>query len=133
MKNLGLAILITFLLATTISWSVEAVEVTSDTATVSWIPPTTNTDGSPLIDLAGYKVYHRTGPTYSTEGVDAGNVTSIQFAGLSEGTHYFVVTAYDVVGIESAYSNEVVKTINFTIPPPPPETTTPNPPIAAVE
>lgn len=129
MKNLGLIILVAFLLAATISWSGE---VTSDTATVSWTPPTHNTDGTEINDLAGYRVYHRTGPTYATEGVDAGNVTSIQFAGLEEGTHYFVVTAYDVVGIESAYSNEVERIINFTPPPPPPNTTVPNPPIAAV-
>jgi len=29
-------------------------------ATVSWIPPTTNTDGTALTDLAGYKVYYGT-------------------------------------------------------------------------
>ena len=28
--------------------------------TLSWDPPTTNADGTPLTDLAGYKVYYGT-------------------------------------------------------------------------
>ena len=31
--------------------------VATGSATLSWTPPTTNTDGSPLTNLAGYKVY----------------------------------------------------------------------------
>ena len=110
MKKLGLLILTIFLIATTFAWAAP----TTDTATISWTPPSTNTDGSPLTDLGGYKVYHRTGPTYDTPGVDVGNMTSHQITGLLEATHYFVITAYDVVGNESVYSNEVIRTINFT-------------------
>ena len=125
MKNLGLSILVAFLLTTTIAWSVEVID---DTATLSWSAPTTNIDGSVLTDLAGYKVYHRKGTTYSTAGQDAGDVTGIQFVGLSEGEHCFVVTAYDTSGNESVYSNEVCKTINFT----PPDTTPPDQPVDVV-
>lgn len=110
MKKLGLTLIVIFLIATTFAWAAP----TTDTATVSWDAPTTNTDGSPLTDLAGYKVYHRTGPTYDTPGVDVGNVTSYQFTELTEGTHSFVVTAYDTSGNESIYSNEGDRTINFT-------------------
>ncbi|HZX49313.1 MAG TPA: fibronectin type III domain-containing protein, partial [Nitrospirota bacterium] len=44
-------------------------------AILTWDPPTTNSDGSPLTDLAGYKVYY--GPTsgnYSAV-IDVANVT----------------------------------------------------------
>ena len=83
-------------------------------ATLSWDAPTTNEDGTPLEDLAGYKVYRGTAPrTYGTP-VDVGNVLSHNIIGLGEGTHYFAVTAYDTSGNESKYSNEVSKTIKVT-------------------
>ena len=31
--------------------------VATGSATLSWLPPTTNIDGSPLTNLAGYKIY----------------------------------------------------------------------------
>ena len=43
--------------------------------------------------------------------VDVGNVTTYTVTGLADGaTYYFAVTAYDSVGNESGYSNEVVYT-----------------------
>ena len=88
------------------------------TVTLTWDPPTTNADGTPLTDLAGYKVYH--GTTSRTYGppVDAGNVTSYTLTGIPEGVRYFTVTAYDTSGNESTYSNEVQKQV--VIPPMPP-------------
>ena len=111
MKISGLILLTIFLIATTLAWAAP----TTDTATVCWTPSTTNTDGSLLTDLGGFKVYRRTELTYATTGVSVGNdVTCYQFTGLQEGIHYFVVTAYDTSGNESVYSNEVNRTINFT-------------------
>lgn len=85
----------------------------SNTATLSWQAPTTNVDGTELTDLAGFKIYYgKASGTYS-EVTDINNplTTEYMIEGLAEGTYYFAATAYDVMGNESDYSNEVSKTI----------------------
>jgi hypothetical protein len=79
-------------------------------ATISWNPPTTNEDNTPLTDLAGYKVYYgAVSGNYSTS-INVGNVTTYQISNLTDGlTYYFATTAYDTSGNESVYSNEVSK------------------------
>src|SRR4030067_3464961 len=80
-------------------------------ANLTWDPPTNNSDGSPLIDLAGYKVYY--GPTsgnYNTV-LNVANVTGYTVAGLNDNTtYYFATTAYNTSSIESVFSSEVSKT-----------------------
>ncbi len=78
------------------------------TINLAWDAPTTNVDGTPLTDLAGYKVYVGTAPgTYGTSG-NVGNVTTYILSGLTSGqTYYIAVTAYDSDNNESDYSNEV--------------------------
>ena len=62
-------------------------------------------------DLAGYKVYYGTASgTYGTP-VNVGNVTTYTVTGLADGQkYYFAATAFDTLGSESGYSNEVVYT-----------------------
>jgi len=79
----------------------------SSSVTLTWNP---NTES----DLAGYKVYRATSSgTYGAPiATVQGNTTSYIATGLQFGTTYFfVVTAYDIAGNESAYSNEVSKSI----------------------
>ncbi|MFQ5735863.1 MAG: fibronectin type III domain-containing protein [Thermodesulfobacteriota bacterium] len=83
-------------------------------ATINWSPVTTNIDGSPLTELAGYRVHYGTEPGVYTTTVDIADPTaaSAVISGLQAGTtYYFVVTAYDTSGNQSAYSNEGVKTL----------------------
>jgi hypothetical protein len=80
--------------------------------TLTWDAPTTNADGSPLTNLAGYKVYWKTvGNNYTNaNSKDLGNVTTAKISisiGTSIPTRYYVVTAYNTGGKESAFSNEV--------------------------
>jgi PA14 domain/Divergent InlB B-repeat domain len=77
----------------------------------TWIPPTTNSDGTPLKDLAGFKVYYGTASRTYSKVINAGNVNSYIVSNLSDGTYYFAVTAYNVVGNEGNFSNEVVRTV----------------------
>ena len=77
--------------------------------TLNWTPPTTNTDGTPLTDLAGYKLYYGTSSGNYGSPIDVNNVTTYTISNLTVGSYYFVVTAYDLSGNESDYSNEVVK------------------------
>ena len=80
------------------------------TATLSWKAPTTNTDGTPLTDLGGYKIHYGTASGSYTATVVVGKTTTYAFA-LPAGTYYFAVTTYDTLGSESGFSNEVTKTV----------------------
>jgi len=89
-------------------------------AVLFWDPPTTNADGTPLTDLAGYKLYYGTTSGNYSNSIDVGNVTTFQINNLTDGlTYYFAATAYDTSGNESSFSNEVSKTISSPPPPPP--------------
>jgi|GEM_PF-2418692 len=58
-------------------------------------------------DVVGYKIYYGnfSGSYHSFHTVT--NRTTYTVTGLSEGTYYFAVTAFDSAGNESGYSNEV--------------------------
>ena len=91
----------------------ESIHPSTGTATITWIAPTTNIDGSPLTDLAGFKVYYGTTSGYYPQAIDVGAVTTYQVANLPAGaTYYFVVTGYNQAGVESDHTVEGSKTIN---------------------
>lgn len=82
----------------------------------SWTAPTTNTDGSPLTDLASYRLYYGASASpcpgssfLQVESVTSSPVSSqmmsARLTGLMTGTRYFVsVSAVDATGSESACS-----------------------------
>jgi hypothetical protein len=73
----------------------------SGEVTLAWDP---NTEA----DLAGYRVYYGTSSRDYGVTLDVGNWTSCTIGGLQQGkTYYFAVTAYDTVGNESDFSEEV--------------------------
>lgn len=75
---------------------------------LQWTAPTTNANGTPNTDLAGYKVYQGTTSRQYGAGVDVKNVTTYTVQNLQAGqTYYFAVTAYDTAKNESVKSNEV--------------------------
>ena len=80
---------------------------------VSWNAPTTNTNGTPLTNLAGFKVYWGTAPgnyTSSATIMNPGLATYVVDS-LTPNTYHFVVTAINSSGTESSFSNPVSKTI----------------------
>lgn len=80
--------------------------------TCTWSAPTTNADGTPLTDLAGFHVYYGQASRAYVPPIDVGNVTTFMVPNLSTGqTYYFAVTAYDWSGNESPWSNELSVTI----------------------
>lgn len=79
-------------------------------ATLSWDSPTANADGTPLTDLAGFKVYYGTSSGNYNNFIDVGNVSSYTLDNIPPGTTtYFAITAYDTEGNESIFSNETNK------------------------
>jgi hypothetical protein len=84
----------------------------------SWVAPTTNTDGSPLTDLAFYRLYYSTASTpcpgsflpvaSPTPSPQINDKLTYRLTGLSVGALYFVaITAVDSGGLESACSSAV--------------------------
>ena len=89
-----------------------------DKRTVCWDWPITNTDGSPLTDLAGAKVYWSdiSGKYLDITSKDIGMATTEGTTGACyvvteslNGKYYFSVTAYNTAKVESVFSNEVSK------------------------
>ena len=82
-------------------------------ATVSWEAPTTNSDGTPLTDLAGYRIYYGSSPENlgNTVQIKSIGLQTFVFEDLQSGTWYFAVMAVAANGTESKLSNIVYKTI----------------------
>jgi hypothetical protein len=81
--------------------------------TLSWLAPTTNTNGSPVTQLSGYTIYYGTSPSALTQSVvvNGASSTGYEITGLAAGTWYFAVTANAADGAESAMSNVSSDTI----------------------
>jgi hypothetical protein len=68
-------------------------------------------------DLDGYKIYYGLASGNYGTPVDVGNVEQHTLTGLEEGKTYFLAaTAYDLDGNESAFSDELVHNVPFSIP-----------------
>jgi len=87
----------------------------NDSVTLTWTPPTQNTDDSALTDLASYNIYFGSspgGPYSNTDIVTDANANTHIVSGLPVGAWYFVATAVNSLGIESDLSNEAMKLID---------------------
>ena len=95
------------------AYSISVEQASLGSATLSWTPPTQRIDGTPLENLAGYRIRYGTAPGSYTSQLQIPNagITSCVIENLPPGTYYFVAIAYDSVGLESAPSTAVSKTI----------------------
>jgi hypothetical protein len=95
------------------AFAIQVVGTATGSATLIWQPPTGNTDGSPLSNLAGYHVYWGTtqGNYSSSTALNNPGLTSYVIQQLTPATWYFVVTAVNSSGVESNYSNVVSKAV----------------------
>lgn len=79
--------------------------VVFENATLNWTP---NTEAN----LAGYKLYWGLEAGKYQKPIDLGKVTHLPLSNLLKGaTYFFVVTAYNIAGKESGFSNEVSKSL----------------------
>jgi hypothetical protein len=95
------------------AFAINVVDVSNTGAELSWTPPTQNTDGSSLSNLAGYRIAYGTNPNALTQSVQVSNVgiTRYTIDNLSPGTYYFAVRAYTSNGTESANSTVASKVV----------------------
>ncbi|HEY4369122.1 MAG TPA: putative Ig domain-containing protein [Steroidobacteraceae bacterium] len=94
-------------------FSIQVTATSDGRVTLSWSPPTENTDGTPITDLSGYKIRYGTSPSALTQtlSIDNSGVTSYVLENLSPATWYFAVVAVTSSGSESSDSNVVNKKI----------------------
>lgn len=94
-------------------FSISVTDAGTGTATLSWVPPTENSDGSVLTDLAGYRIMYGQGADDLSQKVSLSNPSLNRFLieNLTSGTWYFAVVAVDAEGTESPLSNLASKTI----------------------
>jgi hypothetical protein len=63
-------------------------------------------------DLGGYKLYYGTASQAYSQVIDVGKGTQVTVSNLNQGvTYFFAVTAYNLQGAESDYSNEIHQSV----------------------
>jgi Putative Ig domain/Fibronectin type III domain len=99
--------------ATLPAFAVTVNEIGTKSATLSWSAPTVNTDGSPLANLAGYRIYFGTSKTELKQSITVSSIgiTTYVISNLSSGTYYFAIRAYTTTGSESDLSNVVSRSV----------------------
>jgi hypothetical protein len=96
------------------AFSIAVVKATVNSATLSWTPPSVNTDGSSISDLAGYTIVYGTSQDALNQSVRIDNATASTWTSdnFPSGTYYFAVKAFTAGGVESALSSVVSKVFN---------------------
>ncbi|MEL6447926.1 MAG: putative Ig domain-containing protein [Pseudomonadota bacterium] len=92
-------------------FSITVSAVANASLTINWTPPTQNVDGSPVVGLAGFKIFYgqSSGSYPNVIDVNNGGLTSYTVENLTPGTWYLAMTATDSSGLESALSYEITK------------------------
>ncbi len=111
---------VVFLVIPVISLAVSALAVEAGSLDLAWTGPTINADGTPLVDLAGYRIYLGASglPRCPDESFGAvafppsaptsGETLAYQVPGLTPGTTYVaLITAVDSSGNESGCAGPV--------------------------
>jgi hypothetical protein len=95
------------------AFAIAVQKSTSGTATLSWVPPATNVDGTPITNLAGFRIAYGQSAASLTQSLDipSPGVTSAVIENLAVGTWYFAVKAYTSTNVESDLSNLAQKTV----------------------
>jgi hypothetical protein len=85
-------------------------EPSTTALTLTWQPPTENSDGTPLLDLAGYYIYlGRESEVYDDVLLlDNPGLTTFVIDNLEPGTYFLAATAFNASGVESSLSAELV-------------------------
>ncbi len=95
------------------SFSITIEAISTGSATLSWTPPTENTDGTALTDLAGYRIYWGTtvGSYPNSLTIDNPGITTYVVENLAPGSYAFVATSINADGVESGYSAPATRSV----------------------
>jgi hypothetical protein len=97
------------------AFSIEVVAAGTATGsvTLNWSPPTQNEDGSQLTNLAAYRIlWSRDGGALSNSvRINNPSVTRYVVEGLTPGTYEFAATAINSAGVESRFSNSIIRVV----------------------
>lgn len=94
-------------------FNLTASPVVTASVTLHWVAPTENVDGTPLNDLAGFRVLYGTSPTALDQTLElpSPEMTSVVIEELHSDTYYFAVKAYTSDSVESDISELLWKAI----------------------
>jgi len=94
--------------------STATTTVAGTSLTLGWVAPTENSNGTPITDLAGYKIHYGTASANYTKVVAVSNPSLSRYVldSLESGTYFLAITAYNSKGIESTLSGEISATLN---------------------
>ncbi|HKE95386.1 MAG TPA: putative Ig domain-containing protein, partial [Povalibacter sp.] len=95
------------------AFSIAVSAIGTGSATLSWVPPTQNTDGTSLTNLASYQIMYGRSASDLTQTITVSNpsVNTYVVENLTTGAWYFAVVAVNTSGTASALSNVASKTI----------------------
>lgn len=95
-------------------FSIDVTQIALGSVTLSWTPPAENTDGSPLTNLGGYRIYFGKSQTTLDQviAIDSPGITTYVIDNLSPSTYYFAMSSINTHGIESELSQTLSKTIS---------------------
>jgi hypothetical protein len=95
------------------AFDVTVMSQTLGSVSLSWDAPALNTDGTPVSNLKGYKVFYGLASRQYTSSLPLNDatLTSVTIEQLKSATWYFAVKAISSSGLESDFSQEVTKTV----------------------
>ncbi len=96
------------------AFPIAVTQMANGSATIEWVAPTENTNGTPLTNLAGYRIYYGTSASAMTKTVQIAHPSTVSYevTNLSPGTWYFSVRSYTSANVESNNSPVASKTID---------------------
>ena len=95
-------------------FTLTVTQIATGTATVSWLPPLKNTDGSTLLDLHGFQIHFGRSAASLNQVVKISNASISRHVidNLSSGAWYFAVSAINSRGNQSALSGVRSKVVD---------------------
>ena len=89
---------------------------TDKSVTLSWNPPTQNSDGSSIDNLAGYTLHYGTSSEDYTGSIEITSPTATSYvvsgSNFPPGTYYFAISAYNAQQVSSSLSGEISVTVD---------------------
>jgi len=96
------------------AFSIAVTQISTGAVTVNWSTPTQNTNGTPLVNLAGFRIFYGTDPNNLSQSAQIANpgLTSYVLSDLAPGTWYIGLSDYTASGVQSSLSNIASTTVH---------------------